>query len=87
METAYAGTSLPNGVTLWLAEQPGKPMRQERIMGTYQPIDPDFWREWVAENPQSSLLTERVVWGAVNVDIIVYEAEPIAATEAEAEHG
>jgi len=81
MATAYAGTSLPNGITLWLKEQPGKPERRVTINGTHQAIDPDFWTEWVAENPQFPLLLDGNVWGAVNVEVVEYAAVEPAAVE------
>jgi hypothetical protein len=82
METAYAGTSHPNGVTLWLKEQPGKPERQVTIKSTHEDIDPEFWREWTAENPKSPLLLDGVVWGAINVPVVVHEADEQDAVSA-----
>jgi hypothetical protein len=79
METAYAGTSLPNGIVLHLKEQPGKPERRVTIASHHQEIDPDFWREWLAENQNSSLVADRIVWGAVNVEVVIHEAEAVSA--------
>ena len=82
-QTAFMGTTLPNGIVLSLPDAPGLPDRVVTLKGPNQPVDVAFCEEWLAAYAGHSFLTDGIVFGAVNVEMPQPEAEPVAAEHAE----